>query len=98
MRLQTLVTAVARKAGQELVLHHLLRDRARTLTGCITGEVRQQRSGKAAQVDAVVQVELLVLDSQERAEHARRHLLQCDRLAVFALEHGDHVAGDVVAT
>ena len=44
----------------------------------------------------MVQVELLVLDCQERVQHRFRHLGERDRLAVLTLEHGDDVAHDVV--
>ena len=59
-------------------------------------EVRQRRPDEAADVDAVVHVELVVLDGEERVDHVLGHLGELDRLAVLQLERGDLVAGHVV--
>ena len=96
VRLKALVTPISWQPGQKLVLDDLLADRARALSRSVAGEVAEQRSGEAAEVDTVVEVELLVFDSEESVQHLGRDLGEGDRLAVLALEHGDDVADDVV--
>ena len=65
VRLQHLVAAVAWQAGQELVLHHLLGNRAGTLRRRVAGKVGEQRAEEPAQIDPAVRVELVVLYRQQ---------------------------------
>ena len=94
--LQQLVAPVTIEARQVLVLHHLHGDRGCPLLGGVGGEVGQRRPHQAAQVHAVVLVELVVLHGEEGGDHLLGHPRQLDRLAVLQLVDVDQVAGAVV--
>ena len=96
MDLQQLVAAVALEPGQEVVLDDLHGDRRGALLGGVGGEVRQRGPEQAADVDAVVAVELAVLDGEEGDLDLVGDLVERDRLAVLQLEDGDLGAVDVV--
>ena len=85
VRLQALVAPVARQAGEELVLDHLLGDRAGPLrVGASLEKFDSSARAEAAEVDTVVRVELLVLDRQERSSTSGGTWRERDRLAVLA--------------
>ena len=94
--LQQLVPTVALEPGEEVVLDDLHGDRRGALLRRRGGEVGQRRPHEAADVDAVVAVELLVLDEQEGVLDVLGDRRQRDRLAVLQLEHADLVAQRVV--
>ena len=56
--------------GEEEVLHQLLRERAAALHGVSAAHVDPQRAGDAVHIDAVVLVEVLVLDVDDGAQRA----------------------------
>ncbi len=70
--LQQLVATVAFEPGHVVVLDDLHRDRRGALHRTLGGEVRQRRPDQAADVDAVVDVELAVLDGEEGVDHVLR--------------------------
>ena len=88
-RLQHLVATVPLEPGHVVVLHDLHRDRRSPLDGTLGGEVRQCGSKQAADVDAAVHPELVVLHRQERLDHVVGHVIEPDRLAVLDLERRD---------
>ncbi len=94
--LQQLVASVAFEPGHVVVLDDLHRDRRGALHRTLGREVRQRRPEQAADVDAVVDVELAILDREEGLDHVPRDLREGDRLAVLDLEHADLVARRVV--
>jgi hypothetical protein len=83
--------------GHVGVLDELLRDRRAALHDGLVLDVRQQRAADRVQVDAVVLVEALVLDRDDRLFHDRRDVLRLqDDAALLAAQHGEQVAVAVV--
>ncbi len=75
------------------VLDVLLRDRGAALDDALAADVLPERAHDAAHVDAVVLVEALVLDRDDRLLHDRRDVLGCDEdAALVATEDREHPA------
>jgi hypothetical protein len=73
------------------VLDELLRDRRAALDDSLVAHVLPERSRDTAHIDAVVLVEALVLDGDDRLAHDRRDVLGADEhAALVAAEHGEH--------
>ena len=73
------------------VLDELLRDRRAALDDALLADVLPERAGDAADVHAVVLVEALILDRDDRLAHDRRDLLGLDEdAALVAAQDGQH--------
>ena len=73
------------------VLDVLLRDRRAALDDALAADVLPERARDTAQVDAVVLVEALVLDGDDRLLHDRRDLFGGDEhAALVTTEDGEH--------
>jgi hypothetical protein len=77
------------------VLDELLRDRRAALDGAAVADVGPQRARGAAQVDAVVLVEALVLDRDDRVLHRQRDVRRRDDDPALVGERCEVVAADV---
>ena len=78
--------ALERAVGsQEEVLDELLGDGAAALTHLAGSQVREQRARDAAQIDAAMHLEALVLDGEDRVDQVRRQLLELHQLALLAV-------------
>ncbi len=78
---------------QQRVLDQLLRDRRAALPDVTRRDVGGERAHGAAQVDAVVLPEAIVLDAEHGVDHDFRDLRQLHRLAVLVgVQHGERAA------
>jgi hypothetical protein len=77
------------------VLDELLRDRRAALDGAAGREVLPEGTGGAAHVDAVVLVEALVLDRDDRVLHRQRDVARRDDDPALVGERREVVAADV---
>ena len=83
--------------GDVGVLDELLRDRRAALDDGLVLDVREQRAPDRVQVDAVVLVEALVLDRDDRLLHDRGDLIRVeDHAALLAAEHRQQLSVAVV--
>ena len=78
-------------AVEEVVLDELLGQRAAALLDLARADVGEKRAQDRRQIDAVMLIELAVLDGLERLRKHRRHLVRRDDDAVLAV-HGEDAA------
>ena len=71
---------------EEVAAHQLLRERAAALLDLAGAHVDPQRAQHRDRVDAVMAVELAVLDRLERGGQERGHFLRCDDDAILAVD------------
>ena len=76
-------------AVEEIALHELLRQRAAALLDLPRAHVDEQRAQDRERIDAVVRVELAVLDRLECRGQQRRHLVGRDDDPVLAVDRED---------
>ena len=81
---------------QQVVLHVLLVDGRRALLHPAGEQVGHQGAQGALDVHALVLVEAVILDGDDRVLHVLRDLLSRHRVAALIVEPRDGLAGDVV--
>ena len=81
--------------GEKEVLDELLSQRARPLTDAARPDVRDERTGDAAQVDAVMALETLILDCEHRVREMTRQVIEPNEITLLPVESvvGTHQLG-----
>ena len=78
--------------AQVIILHQLLGQRAAALHGLPGADIGPERARDAPGVDAMVMLELPVLDRLETGDQQFRHVLQGDQRAVLVVLQGQSAA------
>ena len=90
-----ILRSASRSLVEQQVLHELLGDGGASLAHLTGRDVHEHGPHQALRVDALVVVEVLVLDREHGVDDVLRHLADLERLSVLGLEDVDLVPGGV---